>query len=106
MPLKLNFDENAYTVLQGGKYIIFVSPEILQKDRITYLVIRMFIHELWHVKQMLEGWLTFNKTQTIATWNDESYTVTTKHKYRPWELEARQAESKYYKQVKQKLTEY
>ena len=99
MPLRLKrLDENGYAVFQGGKYILFINPEILKKDKLTSFVIKLFIHELWHVKQMSEGRLVFNENQTEATWEGVKYT--NKDTFRPWEIEARKMESKYYKQVR------
>ena len=101
MPLKLKrLDENGYAVSQGGKYILFINPEILKKDKLTSFVIKLFIHELWHVKQMSEGRLVFNDNHTIATWEGKEYNSQIEHGFRPWEIEARRMESKYYKQVK------
>lgn len=101
MPLKLKrLDENGYAVFQGGKYILFINPEILKKDKLTSFVIKLFIHELWHVKQMSEGRLSFNDNHTIATWEGKEYNSQIEHEFRPWEIEARRMESKYYKQVK------
>ena len=104
MPLRLKmFDENGYAVFQGGKYILFINPEILKKDKLTSFVIKLFIHELWHVKQMSEGRLSFNDNHTIATWEGKEYNSQIEHEFRPWEIEARRMESKYYKRINHKL---
>lgn len=101
MPLRVKqFDENAYAVKQGEKYFIFVNDSYLEKDKLTDFVIRMFIHEMWHIKQMVEGRLKFNLTQTVATWEGEEYTAYTHHDDRAWEIEARAKEREFFKQIK------
>jgi hypothetical protein len=55
MPMKLNFDGNAYAVKQGSEYIIFVNEKILRSDKINNFNIKLFIHEMWHIKQMIDG---------------------------------------------------
>ncbi len=60
----------------------------------------MFIHEIWHIKQMIEGRLKFNLTQTVATWEGEEYTAYTHHDDRAWEIEARAKEREFFKQIK------
>lgn len=101
MPLRIKqFDENAYAVKQGEKYFIFANDSYLKKDKLTDFVIRMFIHEMWHIKQMIEGRLKFNLTQTVATWEGEEYTVYTQHDDREWEIEARAKEREFFKQIK------
>ena len=99
MPLKLKrLDESGYAVFNAGIGTVFINTDILVKDKITPFVIKLFIHELWHVKQMSEGRLVFNENQTEATWEGVKYT--NKDTFRPWEIEARRMESKYYKQVR------
>lgn len=101
MPLRVKqFDENAYAVKQGEKYFIFVNDSYLEKDKLTDFVIRMFIHEMWHVKQMIDKRLSFNETHTKAYWEGNEYTSDISHDEREWEKEARQAEQKYFKQIK------
>ena len=60
MPMKLNFDGNAYAVKQGCEYIVFVNDKILSSDKISNFNIRLLIHEMWHIKQMMDGRLNFN----------------------------------------------
>ncbi|NLN24979.1 MAG: hypothetical protein GX163_04890 [Bacteroidetes bacterium] len=103
MPMKLNFDANAYAVKQGCEYIIFVNEKILRSDKINNFNIRMFIHEMWHVKQMMEGRLKFNYDNTKAIYNGVEYTNLVAHENRPFEVEARRAEGVYFKQVKKLL---
>jgi hypothetical protein len=100
MPMKLNFDGNAYAVKQGCEYIIFVNEKILRSDKISNFNIRMFIHEMWHIKQMMEGRLKFNYDNTKAIYDGVEYTNLVEHSKRPFESEARKAEDIYFKQVK------
>ena len=100
MPMKLNFDGNAYAVKQGCEYIIFVNEKILRSDKINDFNIRMFIHEMWHIKQMMEGRLKFNYDNTKAIYDGVEYTNLVEHSKRPFESEARKAEDIYFKQVK------
>jgi hypothetical protein len=103
MPMKLNFDGNAYAVKQGCEYIIFVNEKILRSDKINDFNIRMFIHEMWHIKQMMEGRLKFNYDNTKAIYDGVEYTNLVEHSKRPFESEARKAEDLYFKQVKKLL---
>jgi hypothetical protein len=103
MPMKLNFDGNAYAVKQGCEYIIFVNEKILRSDKINDFNIRMFIHEMFHIKQMMDGRLKFNYDNTKAIYNGVEYTNLMAHKDRPFEVEARKAEGIYFKQVKKLL---
>jgi len=104
IPLRVKeLDENAYVVSSINSFIIYVNKKYLREDKITNFVIRMFIHEMWHIKQMIDGRLKFNLTQTVATWEGEEYTVHTHHDDRAWEIEAREAEDKFYKQIKELL---
>ncbi len=103
IPMKLNFDDNAYAVKHGLEYIIFVNEKILYSDKITNFTIKMFIHEMWHIKQMMDGRLHFNYDNTKAIFNGIEYTNLTAHSDRPFENEAIGAEKKYYSQVKQLL---
>lgn len=104
MPLKLkSLDDNGYAIKQGGKYILFVSPEILSKDRVNDFNIKLFIHELTHVQQMERGDLVYNSTYTKITWKGKKYDKITAHEDRPFEIEARRNERKYYKQIKELL---
>ena len=84
MPMKLNFDASAYAVKQGCEYIIFVNEKILRSDKINDFNIRMFIHEVWHIKQMMDGRLKFNYDNTKAIYNGVEYTNLMAHKDRPF----------------------
>ena len=102
MPLRVKeLDENAYVVSSINSFIIYVNELYLRKDKVSDFVIRMFIHEMWHVKQMIDKRLSFNDEHTKAYWNGNEYTSDLSHDEREWENEARQAEQKYFKQVKQ-----
>ena len=102
MPLRIKqLDENSYVVPSINSFIIYVNEKYLREDKITNFVIRMFIHEMWHVKQMIDKRLSFNDEHTKAYWNGNEYTSDLSHGDREWENEAKQAEQKYFKQVKQ-----
>ena len=102
MPLRVKqFDENSYVVPSINSFIIYVNEKYLREDKITNFVIRMLIHEMWHVKQMVDKRLSFNDEHTKAYWNEKEYTSDLSHDEREWEKEARQAEQKYFKRVKQ-----
>lgn len=104
IPKKDGFlDDYGYAVKEGNFYQVFVKPEILKSDKITNFVIRLFIHELWHLKQMSENHLTFNSNRTVAFWNGKEYTNDIAHGDREWEIEAKRMETKYFKQVKERL---
>ena len=103
IPMKLNFDDNAYAIKQGLEYVIFVNEKILRSDKINNFNIKMFIHEMWHIKQMMEGRLKFNYDNTKAIYNGVEYTNLMAHGDRPFEQEARKAEGIYFKQVKKLL---
>ncbi len=101
MPLRIKqLDENSYVVPSINSFIIYVNEKYLREDKITNFVIRMFIHEMWHVKQMADKRLSFNSEHTKAYWNGKEYTSDLSHDEREWEKEARQSEQKYFKQVK------
>ncbi len=101
MPLRVKeLDENAYVVSSINSFIIYVNELYLRKDKVSDFVIRMFIHEMWHVKQMVDKRLSFNDEHTKAYWNGKEYTSNLSHDEREWEKEARQAEQKYFKQIK------
>ena len=101
MPLRVKeLDENSYVVPSINSFIIYVNEKYLREDKITNFVIRMFIHEMWHVKQMAYKRLSFNDEHTKVYWNGKEYTSDISHDEREWENEARQAEQKYFKQIK------
>lgn len=101
IPLRVKkLDENSYVVPSINSFIIYVNEKYLREDKITNFVIRMFIHEMWHVKQMMEGRLKFNYDNTKAIFEGKEYTNLMAHGDRPFEVEARKAEDIYFKQVK------
>ena len=103
MPMKLNLDDNAYTVKQGCNYTIFVNEKILRSDKISNFNIKLFIHEMWHIKQMIDGRLKLNYDNTKAIYDGVEYTNLVEYSKRPFESEARKAEDIYFKQVKKLL---
>lgn len=54
-PMKIVLDAHAYAIKQGPNYMLFIAPEILKKDQITAFNIKMFIHELCHIKQIIDN---------------------------------------------------
>lgn len=97
--------DNKYASNQGNRYTVFVDTVILKKDELSDPVINLFIHELWHVKQMEEGRLISDSEYTVAKWEGVHYAMTVmNHKQRPWEIEARMMEGKYFSQVKEQMT--
>ena len=101
IPLRVKkLDENSYVITSINSFIIYVNEKYLREDKITNFVIRMFIHEMWHVKQMVDKRLSFNSEHTKAYWQGNEYTSDLSHDEREWEKEARQAEQKYFKQIK------
>lgn len=101
MPLRIKkLDENAYAIPSLNNFIIYVNERYLRDDRVSNFVINMFIHEMWHVKQMLDKRLSFNQEHTKAYWNGNEYTSDLSHGDREWEKEAQQMEWKYFNKVK------
>lgn len=106
MPMKIkNFDDNAYAVKQGCEYVIFINEKFLSKDKINNFIVKVIIHEMWHIKQMMDDKLQFNYDHTKAIFEGKEYTNLTNHEDRPFEIEAREAERKYFKQVLKLLKE-
>lgn len=97
------FDDKAYAVKQGCEFVLFINKSILQKDKINTSLIKLIIHEMWHIRQMKEGELSFNYNHTKAIFNGKEYTNMTPHNDRPFESEARKAEDIYFKQIKDLL---
>ena len=103
MPMRLNLDGVAYAVKQGCEFIIFCNKDFLNKDKITNFSIKVIIHEMWHVKQMMDGRLAFNYDNTKAIYKGVEYTNLVEHSKRPFEVEARKAERIYFDRVKELL---
>lgn len=102
MPLRLKaLDEDGYAVKQGSMFTIFINKKYLKADKINNFTIRLITHEMWHIKQMIDGRLVFNEQHTKAIWEGVEYTNLTAHEDRPFEWEAREAERKYFKQIKE-----
>lgn len=92
---------NKYTNDRG--YTVFIDQSILRADELTDPVINLFIHEVWHVRQMEDGRLKNNDVYTVAVWEGVHYTMTMPHDQRPWEIEASKMEEKYLNQIKEQI---
>lgn len=91
-----------YTHNRDGKYTIFIDTNILKVDELSDLTINLFIHEIWHIKQMEDGRL--RSGDSVAVWDGVHYAITAMpYEDRPWEIEARKMESKYLNQVKEQI---
>jgi hypothetical protein len=66
---------------------------------LTDPVINLFIHEVWHVRQMEDGRLINNDAYTVAIWEGVYYSMEMPHEKRPWEIEAKRMETVYFKQI-------
>ena len=80
-----------------------MDTNILKADELTDPVINLFIHEVWHVRQMEDGRLINNDAYTVAIWDGVYYSMEMQHEKRPWEVEAIKMEAEYFKQVKDKI---
>lgn len=103
VPMRIKLDDTAYAYKVMDRYFIYINKDILKKDKITNFIIRVIIHEMWHIKQMIEGDLLFNENFTIVYWKGTEYSKEFPYENRPFEIEARKAENKYFKQVKKLL---
>lgn len=91
-----------YTPNRDGKYTIFIDTSILKADELSDPIINLFIHEIWHIKQMENGRL--RSGDSVAVWDGVHYAITAMpYEDRPWEIEARKMESKYLNQVKEQI---
>lgn len=102
MPLRIK-TSNAigYAEKKDDKYTVFIDTDALKADELSDPVISLFIHELWHVKQMETGRLSINSAGTVVLWEGMHYTMATiSHDTRPWEIEAKSMESVYFEKVK------
>ena len=93
-----------YTEKRKDKYTVFMDTNILKADELTDPVISLFIHEVWHVRQMEDGRLINNDVYTVAIWEGVYYSMEMPHEKRPWEVEARKVEAEYFKKVKEALS--
>lgn len=106
LPLKLTkLNENGYAVRQANLNLLYIKPDILKRDKINTFNKRLFIHELTHIKQYIDGDLKMNENHTKATWKGVDYDNSTPHEDRPFEIEARKNETKLIKEVNKKLKE-
>ena len=90
-----------YTEKRKDKYTVFMDTNILKADELTDPVISLFIHEVWHVRQMEDGRLINNDVYTVAIWEGVYYSMEMQHDKRPWEIEARMMEGKYFSHIKE-----
>lgn len=96
--------DNKYNSKQGNRYTIFVDTVFLKKDETTDPVINLFIHELWHVKQMEDHRLISDSEYTFAIWEGIHHPMTViPHEQRPWEIEAYRMEDVYLEKVKEQI---
>lgn len=102
LPMKVMLDENAYVTSKGNISTIFIHPNILKKDALSDFNIKMLIHELTHVLQMQRGELIMDGAN--IRWKGKLFTKDTPHGERPFEIEARENERKYFKEIKQLLS--
>ena len=103
-PLKIKtLNAVGYTEKRKDKYTVFIDTNILKADELTDPVINLFIHEVWHVRQMEDGRLKNNDAYTVAIWEGVHYTMTMPHDQRPWEIDARRMEEKYLNQIKEQI---
>lgn len=92
---------NKYTNDRDGKYVIYIDAGALKADELSDPVISLLIHEIWHVKQMEDGRLMNNDVYTVAVWEGVHFPMTIPHDKRPWEIEARMMEEKYFSHIKE-----
>lgn len=104
-PLRIKTsNEIGYAEKQDSEYTIFIEPQFLKQDEVNDFVINLFIHELWHVKQMEDCRLLSNIVNTVAVWEGVYYSMEMPHEQRPWEIEAKKMEAEYLEQVKRQIT--
>lgn len=105
MPLRIKTpDEIGCAEKRGGEYIIYIDQNTLRNDELSDFVISLFIHEIWHVKQMANERLLLNAAHTIAIWEGMHYRIDTiVHDNRPWEIEAKRMEAVYLEKVKEQM---
>lgn len=103
IPMRVNLDDSAYVVRQGGQNIIYVNNDILDEDRLSDFVIKMFIHELWHVQQYAKGLLVSSEDGKKVIWRGVEYDNSLPHGQRPWEKESRKLETHYIKRIKNNI---
>jgi hypothetical protein len=90
-----------YLEKDGGHYTVYIDQSILRADELSDPVINLFIHEIWHIRQMEDRRLRANTENTVAVWEGIHYLMEMPHEKRPWEIEARMMEAKYISQVKE-----
>ena len=104
-PMRVKLDDTAYAYKVLDSYFIYINEDIFRKDKINNFNIRVIIHELYHIKQMIDGDLKFSDDHKIVYWKNVKYDKSYSYDERPFEVEARLAETKYFKQVKKLVKE-
>lgn len=104
-PMKVKLDDTAYAYKTMDSYFIYINEDIFRKDKINNFNIRVIIHELYHIKQMIDGDLKFSDDHKVVYWKNIKYDKSYSYDERPFEVEARLAETKYFKQVKKLVKE-
>ena len=104
-PMRVKLDDTAYAYKVLDSYFIYINEDIFRKDKINNFNIRVIIHELYHIKQMIDGDLKFSDEHKVAYWKNIKYDKSYSYDERPFEVEARLAETKYFKQVKKLVKE-
>lgn len=97
---------NAYIDHRGTEsFTLFIKEDYLINDDLHDGTIRLFLHELCHVKQVLEGKMQIDRDNNRIIWNGRQYSSKQPDEGRWWEVEANRAERKYLKTIKQILKE-
>ena len=104
-PMRVKLDDTAYAYKALDSYFIYINEDIFRKDKINNFNIRMIIHELYHIKQMIDGDLKFSDDHKVVYWKNIKYDKSYSYDERPFEVEARLAETRYFKQVKKLVKE-
>ena len=104
-PMRVKLDDTAYAYKVLDSYFIYINEDIFRKDKINNFNIRVIIHELYHIKQMIDGDLKFSDDHKVVYWKNIKYDKSYSYDERPFEVEARLAETKYFKQVKKLVKE-
>lgn len=99
LPMKFLHDDKAFVTRDTLSFKLHLSKSIIEKDEANKETARLFIHELTHVKQMEDGELILADHGNIVIWRGKKYNPQMDYNIRPWEKDARRAESKYIKEV-------
>lgn len=104
-PMRVKLDDTAYAYKTLDNYFIYINEDILRRDKINNFNIRVIIHELYHIKQMIDGDLKFSDDHKAVYWKNVKYDKSYSYDERPFKVEVRLAETKYFKQVKKLVKE-